>query len=97
MAARDYCCSETGLVRALMRSGLKHGRAVAFERWLDDARPCGVSGSFLHALMMVHAALPAEAPSAPKSQTEATESQGVQREFAGPLSPWSKEAKMIGR
>jgi hypothetical protein len=67
----DFVCRETPLVEALMTAGLRHGRAVHFERWLDDANPCGISGSFLAALFATYAAnhtarhRPPESPAAP--------------------------------
>lgn len=41
---------ETALVTILMGLGMRHRRAVSIERWLDDERPCGLSGDVLAGL-----------------------------------------------
>lgn len=45
---------ETALVTHLMGLGIKHRRAVAFERWLDDTRPCGFCGDAVADLFERH-------------------------------------------
>ena len=72
-----YRSRETPLVRKLMEAGLKHGRAVSFERCLDDANFCGISGSFLAVLMDAYADNRPERISAPKDPTKASVSQPV--------------------
>jgi hypothetical protein len=45
---------ETALVSILMSVGFTHGRAVAFEAYLDDRPVCGVSGDLLADLFFKH-------------------------------------------
>lgn len=42
---------ETPLVSALVRAGIRHGRAAAFERCLDDHPFAGISGTLLGSLV----------------------------------------------
>lgn len=46
--------NETSLVKILMACRWSHGRAVAFEAFLDDRRVCGVSGEQLASLMELY-------------------------------------------
>lgn len=67
MAGYGVSGAETPLVSALVRAGIRHGRAVAFERALDDHPFCGISGTMLGALIAILVAESAGTPTPPKS------------------------------
>jgi hypothetical protein len=97
MAFHDFRCRETPLVEALMTAGLRHGRAVHFERWLNDANPCGVSGDFLAALMATYAANRTARPSAPESPAAPSVSQSVCLTSGKPFLNTRRARKLVQR
>jgi hypothetical protein len=72
MARYDLTLAETPLVKALVTAGLRQRRAVSFERWLDDQRPCGISSCFLAALMSTYASNYRERTSTPEGPDSAS-------------------------
>lgn len=60
---------ETPLVSALQRAGVRHGRAVAFERFLDDHHYAGFSADFLARVMMVLVRQGVQPAGAPESRS----------------------------
>lgn len=60
---------ETPLVSALVRAGIRHGRAAAFERALDDHPFCGISGTMLGRLIEILISESASTPMPPESSS----------------------------